>query len=84
MDNAPYNSVLEKPLTWSCRKDEITWLQGKGIPLTEVSFKAQWLNLATASTSSRKRWDSLSNSSVTSKQIISGVQVRVVLCFILI
>jgi hypothetical protein len=41
MDNAPYNSVLEKPLTWSCRKDEITWLQGKGIPLTEVSFKAQ-------------------------------------------
>jgi hypothetical protein len=55
-------------------KDEITaWLQEKGIPFTEGSFKAELLNLATANTSSRKRRDNLFNSSSTSEQIIAGV-----------
>jgi hypothetical protein len=57
MDNAPYHSVLlEKPPMQSWRKDEIIpWLQDKAIPFTERSFKSELLNLATASTSSRKR-----------------------------
>jgi hypothetical protein len=57
MNNAPYHSVLlEKPPTWSWRKDKIiVWLQEKVIPFAEGSFKAKLLNPATANTSSRKR-----------------------------
>jgi hypothetical protein len=57
IDSAPYHSVLlEKPPTQSWRKEEIiAWLQEKRIPFTEGSFKAELLNLTTATTSSRKR-----------------------------
>jgi hypothetical protein len=84
LDSALYHSILlEKPPIRSWRKDEIiAWLQQKGIPFAEGSFKAELLNLAITSTSSRKRWDNLINSSFTSQQIIAGVYVRVVLFFI--
>jgi hypothetical protein len=41
MDNAPHHIVLlKKPATQNWRKDDIiTWLQQKGIPLAEGSFK---------------------------------------------
>jgi hypothetical protein len=57
MDNAPYHSILlEKPATQNRRKDEIiAWLQQKGIPFAEGSFKAELLNLAITNTCSRKR-----------------------------
>jgi hypothetical protein len=57
MDNAPYHSILlEKPPTQSWRKDEIiAWLQQKGIPFAEGSFKAELLNLTITNTSSNNR-----------------------------
>jgi lambda repressor-like predicted transcriptional regulator len=58
MDSASYHNVLvEKPPTQSWKKDEIiAWLQEKGIPFAEGSFKAELLNVIIANTSSKKKY----------------------------